>query len=237
MTERSLLITRSQPGAGRTADKASKMGMASLVSPLCKARYLTPSLNAETVSAIAITSGHGLEGLVRVTEDRSQPVYTVGDQTAALARQAGFENVTSARGDVEALADLIRTSVDSGSGILFPHGERVAGNLAGSLSSSGYAVEACQVYRMEDRLEFSDEALEALSSSQSPLILVHSPAGGVRILKALEQAGFADKAGSFRGVAISAQAAQPLQIMGMTVFKADHPDDVSLLRCARAHLT
>ncbi len=102
-------ITRAQPGAGATAERVRAMGFEPFVAPLLEVRTVKgPPIDLAGVGALAFTSANGIEGFTSRCTDRGLPVFTVGDATAAAARDGGFEQVISADGDVKALADMIK---------------------------------------------------------------------------------------------------------------------------------
>jgi uroporphyrinogen-III synthase len=83
------------------------MGLPPLVDPLLAVVPLSPTIDLDGVAALAFTSVNGVEAFARLSADRRRPVFAVGDRTARAAREAGFAEVASADGDVEALAALI----------------------------------------------------------------------------------------------------------------------------------
>jgi len=59
------------------------------------------------IAALAFTSRNGVAAFAALSDDRSLPVFTVGDATAEAARTAGFAAVRSAAGALEDLARLL----------------------------------------------------------------------------------------------------------------------------------
>ena len=92
-------ITRAQPEAEATAGRIRALRHEPVVAPVLEVR---PSLDApalEGVGALAFTSRNGVRAFVALTPERDLQVFTVGDATAAAAREAGFTDVASASGD------------------------------------------------------------------------------------------------------------------------------------------
>ena len=124
-------ITRAQPGAGATAERVRAMGFEPFVAPLLEVWTVRgPPIDLAGIGAIAFTSAKGIEGFISRCEERGLPVFTVGDATAAAARDRGFKQVISAAGDVEALADTIkrhRTGIRGD--VLYPAAAETIGEL------------------------------------------------------------------------------------------------------------
>ena len=100
-------VTRTEPGASRTARRLKALGHEPLVEPVLEVHPLPAAIDLGGVGALAFTSGNGLHAFAKLNPDRGLPVFTVGEATAKAAREAGFGSVMSAGGDVQALAMLI----------------------------------------------------------------------------------------------------------------------------------
>jgi uroporphyrinogen-III synthase len=126
-------VTRAEPGAGRTAAKLRDLGHEAVVAPLLRTRSLPVSIELTGVGALAFTSSNGVRAFAALSSDRSLPVFAVGDATADAALKAGFGDVTSADGDVEALAALVANNRDRFTGeVLAPGAKERAGDLRGA---------------------------------------------------------------------------------------------------------
>ncbi|MFJ6025262.1 uroporphyrinogen-III synthase [Brevundimonas sp. NPDC092305] len=128
---RRVWVTRSEPGAGRTAARLKTLGFEPVVRPLIAITTLDqPAPDLSSVAALAFTSVNGVAAFAALTPDRDLPVFTVGEVTASAARDAGFAEVRSADGDLTALARLLETS-DIGGTVLAAVAREPAGDLAG----------------------------------------------------------------------------------------------------------
>jgi len=158
-------ITRAQPGAGRTAERLTALGFVPLVVPLLAIRPLEVALDLTGVQALAFTSINGVTAYAGLSADRSLPVLAVGDATARAAREAGFEEVRSAEGDLTALAALIRAHAH-GLSILHPCAAEPAGDLASAVGDAA-RVLAIPVYGAQETTAPAPEDWDA--------VLLHSP--------------------------------------------------------------
>ena len=189
-----------------------------MIAPLLAIRPIpqaTPDLTG--VAALAFTSRNGVEAFAALSDDRSRPVFTVGDATAEAARAAGFVRVRSAAGAIGDLVRLLSAEVPAGRVVLAPGALEPAGDLA-ALLSGRVAVRALPVYEAVPTGAPAPAAFDA--------VLVHSPRGG----RAL--GGLLTAKGAFAGqvaVAISEAAAAALTaIAGLDVRVAAHPDEAAM---------
>src|SRR6202000_2067728 len=132
------LITRPLEDAKPLADLLSARGVDCIVEPLLE---IVPHDDAEIdldgVQALLFTSANGVRAFAAHSPRRDLKVLTVGEGSAEAARAAGFNDVTAAGGDVDALAALAKLKLDPKSGALF-HGaaSALAGDLQGKLEEA-----------------------------------------------------------------------------------------------------
>ena len=212
---RRVWVTRAEPGAARTAGRLTALGFDPVVAPLLAIRPIpqgAPDLTA--IAALAFTSANGVAAFTALTQDRTRPVFTVGDATAQAARAAGFARVQSAGGDLHSLAVLLIAQGPGISPLLVPGAVEPAGDLPALLRG-----------RVEAR---TLPLYEAIDTGAAPAIafdavLIHSARAG-RALAAL---------GPFAGqlaFALSAAAADPLgDRSGLEIRLARTPDETALL--------
>jgi uroporphyrinogen-III synthase len=125
---------------------------------------------------LAFTSANGVRAFAQRSGERALPVLAVGEATAAAAREVGFDRVTSAAGDVEALAWLIAETRGAGGGeILHASAAEPAGDLVGALTAAGVPARRLALY--ETRARRPDAAAIA-RLAPCAVVLVHSPRAG-----------------------------------------------------------
>jgi len=225
---RRIWVTRASPGAQATAARLRAMGFEAVVDPLLAVRDLSPALDLAGVAALAFTSVNGVTAFARLDDDRARPVFAVGDRTAAAAREAGFVDVASADGDVEALAALITSqAADLDGAVLHPSALEPAGDLVSPLVATGLSVRRVAVYETLDQ----DPKAETLAGLDDlHVVLLHSP----RAARKLAQVLGAHPAPGLRALCLSAAVAQPLATLAQTgalasVAFAPHPSETALL--------
>ncbi|MDR3510526.1 MAG: uroporphyrinogen-III synthase [Caulobacteraceae bacterium] len=221
MTARRIWVTRTRPGAEATAARLAALGHEPVVQPLLEVRAIADAvIDLAGVDALAFTSGQAIRAFASLSSERRLAVFTVGEGTAALARAAGFADVSSADGDVRALAALIVGRQPRPSRVLAPGAREVAADLPALLAERGLAATALAVY----------ETLEAASPAPPERIgavLIHSPKAARALAARLAGWPQASKIDAF---AISEAAAAPLRRAGLrSVTAAPRPSEDSLL--------
>jgi uroporphyrinogen-III synthase len=163
-------ITRAQPEADRTAERVRARGAEAIVAPLLTIAPCAYDTNTEGAQAIIFTSTNGVRAFPDVRGARERIVLTVGDATAEAAREAGFSDVRSADGDVNALAELAKRALDPAKGkLIHIAGDHVAGDLSGELRAAGFNIERRLAYASVAAMALPAALLEPLD-----IVLFHS---------------------------------------------------------------
>lgn len=201
---RTVWITRTRPGADSTARAVRALGHTAVVEPLFEVRDLATDLDFGAAAALAFTSANAVRALAARTSERTLRVFAVGDATAQAAREAGFRNVLSTRGDVEALAAGILSRKRELTGpVLHPGGAELAGDLVGALAKGGVEARAVALYETVER-PAPAEVVARLDSIDD--VLLHSPRGARALAATLRETA----APNLRALCMSRAVAQPL---------------------------
>jgi uroporphyrinogen-III synthase len=229
-----LLITRPAADATRTAAALRARGHDAVIAPLLIIEFLADvEIAAGPWSAILVTSANAAHAIVthpRYEDLRRIPVFAVGGHSAQAMREAGFAEVTSADGDVDALARLVAARTKPGASLLYLAGATRSGDLAGALRKLGVAVHTAVVYRADAAETFPPEAAAALAAGIDG-VLHYSRRSADAYVNATRQGKLA-KAGLADPVhfCLSAEIAQSLLAAGATdVRVAANPDEAALL--------
>ena len=200
-----VLITRPREDAAPLAAELATLGHESLIEPLLT---IMPRRDAEIdlqgVQALAFTSANGARVFAGLSPRQDLPVFAVGDSTTEAARGAGFAEVESAGGDVEALAALIAARLDPAAGAVF-HGaaHHVAGDLQGRLEAAGFAVRRFVLYDAEPIPAFSPAAVAALRDGSIDAILFFSPRTGETFVRLMSEAKLTHAYGRWHAICLS----------------------------------
>lgn len=221
-----IAITRALPDAERTAERLRQLGAEPLLAPLLSIVPCGYDTNVDGAQALLFTSANGVRAFPDARNQRARPVLAVGDATAQAARDAGFLDVRSADGDVNALAALAARTLDINAGkLIHIGGDHVAGDLAGALAQAGF--------RVERRVAYASVAAGALPEAfTQPLdvVLFHS-ARAANVFHALGAPAAANLTAACMSAAVAAAASvSPWQQIRV----APLPREESLLQTALA---
>lgn len=220
-----IAITRAQPEADRTAEKLRALGADAVVAPLLEVKDRAFDADIAGMQALLFTSANGVRATARKITDRALPALAVGDATARAARDAGFQDVRSAGGDVAALSALANGSLNpKGGTLLYLSGADVAADLVGWLIAAGFTATRRIVY--EARVV---PALPAVYSQPFDIIAFHS-ARAARAFAALGAPNAARMSAACISDAVAAAAGA--KVKWGRVIVASAPQDEALWRAA-----
>jgi uroporphyrinogen-III synthase len=209
-----VLITRPEREATALATALAQRGHAPVIAPLFTLQVLHPppdfAATLATSQAVLLTSANGARALAEASEQRSKPVFAVGDTTAATAEGLGFTSVVSASGDAAALGVLVREKLDPAQGPLV----HVCGvDIAGDLGAEGFEVRRIALYEAREATALPASAAAALQARALDAATFFSPRASAVFARLAEQAGLADACRPLTAVAISPAAAEPLKAL------------------------
>ncbi|MEQ1617153.1 MAG: uroporphyrinogen-III synthase [Terricaulis sp.] len=216
-------ITRAMPDAERTAERVRAYGADPVLAPLLTIIPCGYDTSTEGAQALIFTSSNGVRAFPDRRGARDKIVLTVGEATGEAARAAGFADVRTAGGDVRALAELIKTSLDPGAGnLVHVRGTHVAGDLAAELAGGGFKIECRIAYTAVAVPELPVALLGPLD-----LILFHSPRAAATF-RAFGAPGSGDLACACLSPAVAAAAGSAWK----RVIVAPAPRESALLEAA-----
>ncbi len=227
-----LLITRPRPESETLARCLSERGIDSFIEPMLEFSPLPhPTLALDGVQAVLVTSRGGVRALADATPRREFPLYAVGDATAEVARQVGFEQVTSAAGSAADLAQVVRANLDADAGdLLHARGAHTAGDLSGDLSASGFTVREAVLYEAHSVEKLSTACVDAFNAGAFDGVLFFSPRSAKTFVNVARMAGLGVTAGRLVAYCFSeavAQAAEGLRWRRIVI--APRPDLGSMM--------
>ena len=228
-----LIITRPREDAEPLAAELAALGVESLIAPLLSIEVSeteTPDITG--VQALLLTSANGVRVFARFSTERKLAIYAVGDASARAAREAGFENIESAAGDVETLAALVREKLDFRDGaLLHVAGSRVAGDLAGILGRSGFDYRRVQLYHAIKAPDLPPQCLSAIKDTQVDGVVLYSPRTAQAFVDLLTKAGLDDCTGQLSAFCLSDAVAAKIAARDWArVVVAETPDQAALIK-------
>jgi uroporphyrinogen-III synthase len=227
-----ILVTRPRDDAEALAAELDQRGFPVMIQPMLEIRMLEgPPLDLDGVQALLFTSANGVRATAARTKARDLPALAVGDATARAARDEGFIQVESARGDVESLARLVKARLDPAAGRLFhAAGSAVAGDLAGDLGSAGFRLERQVLYAADPVTEFDPQAREALYAGTIGAVLFFSPRTAQSFVKVVQNSGLAERLGGVVALCLSEAVGTAVRtVRWQDIQVAAQPDQASLL--------
>src|SRR5262245_47936673 len=231
MSRMRVLITRPIEDAKPLADALAERGVDVLIEPLLEVTQLGDvEIDLQGVQALLFTSANGVRAFAAASPRRSLRVFAVGDGSAEAARRAGFDEVESAKGDVEALAALVVDRLTPAAGILYhAAGTVTAGDLKARLEALGYQVRRAQLYDAKIATALSTETRANLTLGGIDAILLFSPRTARTFADLWRTAG-SPSLGNIEALCLSAAGAREADTLGWSgVEIADRPDLPSML--------
>ena len=230
-----VLVTRPHPDDEATASSLRARGFEVLRAPMLRFEPVAFHDDEDArYGAVIVTSANALRGLtphLAAGRLRKLPLFAVGEHTAAAARAAGFENVTSANGEAGGLRDRVLASVKAkqlkkASTLLYLAGADLARDLAGELGESGLSVVTQTTYRMIPVPSLPYEVCDAFAANRVEAVLHYSRRSARAFLDAARAGGVEISALAIPQCCISAAVAAVVRDAGATqVLVAASPDE------------
>jgi uroporphyrinogen-III synthase len=226
-----ILVTRPQAEALATRDKLVALGHRVVVDPMLTITIRLEPLPPGPFDAALVTSGNAVAALAGRPEASvlaRLPVAAVGKRTAAMARAAGFIDVTSTGRDVDSLVAHIARSWRSPRRILYLAGSDRSADLAARLAPLGHDVSVATVYEARKATAFDAGVRAEIRSGAIDAVLHYS----VRTAEAFvsccgDEVGLRDLA--LRHLCLSAKVGEVLRSAGAgRVAVAERPDEEAL---------
>jgi uroporphyrinogen-III synthase len=229
-----LLITRPEPDGERTAQALRARGHDVVLAPVLRVETLDADVGAPPWAAVLMTSANAARAVATHSQRDEivrRPAFTVGDRSAEAARSAGFTEVTSAKGDSEALIALVASRLTPGTApLLYLAGAERAADVPGALRTHGFTVRTAVVYRAVALAALPPEAAAALAAGRVDAVLHFSARTVAVFLDLVQGATLLDKSLNCQHYCLSSGGAAKLRAAGASrVALAARPDEAALL--------
>jgi uroporphyrinogen-III synthase len=231
-----IAVTRPAEDAEPFAAALRDLGVEPVLEPLMVIENIGGVvLNLASYQALLITSANGVRAMTASTTERNIRVFAVGDASAQAAQKAGFQNVESAAGNVETLAQLVADHLSPAGGpLLHVAGTRVAGDLAGQLGREGFEIRREVLYRAQFAEHLTPEFVQELAAGNIDGVAFFSPRTATAFVDLAQKAEIStlDRVIAFCLSQAVADKAERLPWQDLSV--ADSPDQESMLDSIRA---
>jgi uroporphyrinogen-III synthase len=226
-----VLVTRPARAAKRTAEKLAALGHEAVVDPLLTIEPVPFEPAWGAFRAAAITSANAIEaaGREKLAPYVSLPLFAVGAESAAAAREAGFRETIACGGDARSLARTLRAQLPAGARVLYLAGAERAQNLAALAAPAEIEIETKVVYRAVPAARFRTETLVHLSEGRIDAVLHYSRRSAEIFLRLVPP----ETAAALVHLCLSDAAAAPLAQAGFDAKVAAHPDEDALFALLR----
>ncbi len=182
-----VLVTRPEPGAGRTAKALEALGHRPVVLPLTETRPLAVPVRTlpAHIDAVAVTSANALRHAAPALIERlaALPCHAVGARTAAAAGAAGFLNVEEGPGEAQALAARMATGL-AGKAVVYLCGRARFPLFEEWLGVAGVHVRPIETYDTV-AVDFSSEEVAALLDQRPVDVVLLYSAGAAQAARRL----------------------------------------------------
>lgn len=233
-----VLITRTQPGAERTAATLRGLGYNPLISPVltvCASQVPAPALH--DIQAMISTSAHGVAAIANEPGARDLPLFCLAGASVDTAREKGFVGPVHASAiTAQALSETILEILTPDKGpVLWVRGRHFAFDMKAALMSKGFMVREWQGYEARAASALTAAASQAIREGAIKVVLFHS-ARGARTFLALAQQSTLSLA-KIAAIAISAEMAAGLENQGFSqVNRAIVPGEAAMIGALQSHL-
>lgn len=218
MSGRRLLLTRPHQDSTALAAILKGHGIDALIEPMMTICIDgAAQLDLSGVQAILLTSANGARALAATAPDaaaRRLPVLAIGCTTAQAAREAGFDAVTAAAGDVDALAALAIAQLRPEAGrLVHVAGQVTTGDLVPRLSAAGFEAERVPLYESVVTGALSPGARQALETQTLAGAVFFSPRTARHFARLVCESGLDSAARALTAFCLSQAVAMAASIL------------------------
>lgn len=232
------LITRPKTDAEFLERELRRRGIQTLIEPMLEIEWMPDAnVDLDDVQGLLFTSSNGARAFAAFSDRRDIRAFAVGDATTRTCREAGFEVVESAGGDVDDLANLvIRSCRPEGGRLVHIAGSVTAGDLSGALGAAAFTVARVPFYRARPVTTFSDAAEQALRRGSIDLVLFFSPRTATTFVSLVRAAGLEGACRGMDALCLSpAVARRAGELSWRRVTVAGEPTQAALLAALDTH--
>ena len=210
-----------------------------VLAPLLEIKFFGGSdLDLEGIQALLMTSANGVRAFSGRSDNRDLPLVAVGNATAKVAKEYGFDHVISAAGDVEHLAASVVAGFNAEEGtLLHPSGSSVAGCLERLLGSAGYNYQRVVLYEAKVVEELPMVAMDELLNGALDGVLIYSPRTGLTFNRLVTQSGLANTLSKVHAFCLSKNVAASISSLPWeSLFISTRPEQAALLALVEKHV-
>ena len=143
--------------------------------------------NYSEFKGIIFTSTNAIKFLDIKNINKKLKCFCVGSATEKKARNAGFQNVFAAEGNVNNLKELILQNFNPTEGkLIYISGEVVSSNLDQELILDGYSIDRIINYRANEIKKYDENFIEKLKLNMPDITYIYSKNSAINFLKVIK---------------------------------------------------
>ncbi|HWD14905.1 uroporphyrinogen-III synthase [Pseudochrobactrum sp. sp1633] len=229
---RRVLVTRPQRDAALTAAKLEAAGYQPVCLPVSETVATDASLPQGNFDVVAVTSANALRHIEPslLVPYRHLQLYAVGEKTASVARDAGFETIYAGDGWGLHLGRHVASVMPAGSHVLYLTGKIRRPDFEAQLSAAGINLTVAETYDTRP-VTYNDAELSRIADEVSAeVILLYSAVAARQFVALDKQAQGAFIQGAKFIFCLSQRIAAELPACSAQICISDTPDEDALLR-------
>ncbi|MCB9978895.1 MAG: uroporphyrinogen-III synthase [Rhodospirillales bacterium] len=228
-----VVLTRSLESCGDLDFDLNTMGFTPVLAPMTRiVPGQIPENRALSGRTLIFTSANAVRVFSSLCALRGNPVLTVGDQTAHVARARGFTDVWSAQGTGADIVAHIVARYDPVHGPPMTHlcGAHLATSIEAILEKNGFDIKKIEIYSAEKTKEILPEARAVLHQDDPVYVLFFSS----RAAQNFQTLAVHGELVAARALCLSARVAAALDPdIWKDILVADRPDRAGMLDLVR----
>jgi len=230
---KTFLVTRPSTEAKVTGHKLEALGHSVLYAPMLNIAPVSFEIPDETRSIIVTSKNGARFGLANIGE-KGRPIYAVGEQTAAVAREMGFTNITVGPGTARKLVPLLLECGETTKrDYVHLCGNEIAYNICDVLKDEGIDAVNTVTYQTTPNRSFSPAVMESMDMGEIDAVLFYSPRTATIFEEAISETGHHDWLPKLDAYCLSPRVSDELMGPWRTVQRAVMPTEKALFRLFR----
>ena len=187
-----ILITRAEPDVNISVKNWQQAGLNAIAAPLTQFNLLENKIiKFDKYRAVIFTSANGVRAIEQLglgDSLKNLPAFCVGENSAKWAREFGFINVKSAKGNVKDLIKLLKQNKNEISGdIIYPCAKHISQDLQKLSKPFGLFVEHLPIYEMQLIKTAHEIILDRIKQKEPLIIACYSLRSARMVLELIKQ--------------------------------------------------
>ncbi len=228
-----ILVTRAAEDAARTAEALAAAGHEAVLAPVIEIVGMGADWPDGLVDAVLATSAHAfamLESGPSPEAMRLMPLFLVGERTAEMARERGFDGATTIAANAAELLARFGASAEAPRHLLYLAGRDRKPDIETALEVAGQHLQVRETYEAHAISELPPKVSARISAQKIDAVLHYSRRSATLFGNMASAAGL--DISKLRHLCLSEDVAAALRQRGLPLVEvADAPNESALLAC------